>query len=891
MQSQQEISPLRRKYKTILVILVVFILLPVSLIFSLPLWLPVVVGFWLPEGSHITLNAGIKADRDGLTIHGADYWTQGCKMASLEDARLGYSDRWQLNIARLSLDPDCLATPASAAVPSRKPLLISALQSSLPDSEVRVENLLIKPWPQYQGALTLTLSPARQMLHYRGSLLTTDIALSQRALTINALKIKLTDDRPPFELAGRLTLALQAEGIPPEGELKTHFIMSDTHQRLDATLQWQENSGILRVTDASHSAAVLSLPWSVTGNVFEVKGGQWRWPLAGYPLQGGMALRIDGWQDGLEKMIFTGRANVVTQGQAGKGNAVLNIGPGKISLANSALPLRLTGEIKRDRLVFYALLQGLADGPLTDPALHFAPGSLLRSQGLVLPGLSLDEVRWPLAGVRLSREGIEGRLQAILKARESHLGHMALHLDGGARDFIPDRQGIWQWRYWGKGVLTPLQAAWDVKGSGQWSGSRLVFRTLSTGFDRLAYGQASVARPRLRLKEPLVWSRIDSQQQLSGRFILDAGETTLGQGGSRLPPAALAFDIAGSSPSDLQFKGALQAERIGPVRVSGRWDGERLRGNAWWPRQSLTVFQPLLPEGWKTELKGGELYAQVAFSAAEGQGFEAGGHGVVRQGRALMPDNAITGVDFVLPFRYRAGRWHFGTRGPVSLRIAEVRNQFSVRHITADLQGWYPWDESQPLWLSDVSAEALGGKVIMRQLRLPQKEAALIRLQNISSSELMQAINPKQFTFSGRFNGGLPLWLSHPRWIIKDGWLSNPGPLTFRMDKEMADAIADKNLVAGAAINWIRYLEIAHSWARLSLDNLGEMVMSASVTGISQRDGKRATVNLHYHHQENLFSLWRSLRFGDNLQTWLEENATLPLIPCQQRGGVCEEQQ
>jgi hypothetical protein len=39
--------------------------------------------------------------------------------------------------------------------------------------------------------------------------------------------------------------------------------------------------------------------------------------------------------------------------------------------------------------------------------------------------------------------------------------------------------------------------------------------------------------------------------------------------------------------------------------VNGRWDGERLRGQAWWPKQSLTVFQPLIPPDWKMTLRDG----------------------------------------------------------------------------------------------------------------------------------------------------------------------------------------------------------------------------------------------------------------------------------------------
>ena len=66
-----------------------------------------------------------------------------------------------------------------------------------------------------------------------------------------------------------------------------------------------------------------------------------------------------------------------------------------------------------------------------------------------------------------------------------------------------------------------------------------------------------------------------------------------------LPPSVLTFSVDGTDPTVFQFKGNLHADDIGPVQVNGRWDGERLRGQAWWPKQSLTVFQPLIPPDWK----------------------------------------------------------------------------------------------------------------------------------------------------------------------------------------------------------------------------------------------------------------------------------------------------
>ena len=279
----------------------------------------------------------------------------------------------------------------------------------------------------------------------------------------------------------------------------------------------------------------------------------------------------------------------------------------------------------------------------------------------------------------------------------------------------------------------------------------------------------------------------------------------------------------------------------------------------------------------------------MAFSAAAGQGFEAGGHGVLKSGSVWMPDNQINGADFVLPFRFSEGTWSLGTRGPVTLRIAEVVNQVTARNITADLQGDYPWSEDNPLLLTNVSTDILGGKITMQQLRMPQHDPALLRVQNISSSELISAVNPKQFTMSGPVSGALPFWLENEKWIIKDGWLTNPGPMTLRIDKDTADAIVKDNIAAGVAINWLRYMEISRSWTKINVDNLGVLTMQAAISGTSRVDGKSNAVNLNYTHEENIFTLWRSLRYGDNLQAWLEQHAALPEARCP-TGKECEEQ-
>lgn len=101
---------------------------------------------------------------------------------------------------------------------------------------------------------------------------------------------------------------------------------------------------------------------------------------------------------------------------------------------------------------------GSAQRAADQPAAGFHPGALLRSRGRVIDALNIDEIRWPLAGVKVTQQGVDGRLQAILRAHEQQMGDFTLHLDGQASDFLPD-SGRWQWRYWGEDILPRCRRA------------------------------------------------------------------------------------------------------------------------------------------------------------------------------------------------------------------------------------------------------------------------------------------------------------------------------------------------------------------------------------------------------------------------------------------------
>lgn len=851
------------------------ILLVITLWQTLPRWLPGALAPWLPEGSQLVLQGPLRWQHGALRLDGVSFSAQGCAIANARQLSLAYQrGRWLLNSDRVNVDSACLSQlPASES--NSAPLALDQLQTLLPPINLNINLLTLTPWQAYAGKLQLLSSANGQQLHYQGENITAEAALDEhQQLTLSKLSITPPNSAAPLWLTGNVTLPMDLSSLPSQGALQGEIQTAYLEKPLLLDLRWQQQQGVLTLTEKGSEQPLATLPWEVTPQQIRIEQGQWRWPYVDQPLSGGVNVALHDWSKGFDATQISARLNVITAGHNGKGNAVLTLGPGSVGLTNSDLGFQLTGQANLADFSITASIPGIISGTILNPTLVLQPGSLLRAWGSPAADMKLEEARLPLAGVKVTAEGISGRLQAIVSASDPYWGRFKLHLDGQAQTFWPNN-GNWQWRYWGNGKLPPLQAAWDVAGTGRWQDTRITLDRLSTGFDQLKYGLVKVAVPRLTLSQPLVWQSDVAKPQFTGSVQLVANRTSFSDGGY-LPPSVLDLQLNGNGPNSFQWQGALQAGQIGPIALRGRWDGERLRGEGWWPKQSLMVFQPLISPDLNIKLRQGEFYAQSAFSAARVQGFEAGGHWVVRNGGMWLQDGELSGLDFVLPYRLKNHLWQLGAKRPVMLRIKSLSNLFEMQNITADLQGTYPYSEAHPLTLSNVGLDILNGHVSLSALRMPQHDAAVLKLEQIDLSALFTALKPKQFAMSGRVNGELPLYLNHPKWLVRDGWIANAGLLTLRLDKDMADAIASNNLATGAAIDWLRYMEISRSKARVDLDNLGELTLKASIDGVNPQKNAKREVILSYSHQENVFQLWRSLRFGDNLQEWLEQALSKP---------------
>ena len=106
---------MKGKYKAALALLLLFVLLPLTLLMTLAQWVPTLAGIWLPVGTRIAFEESPKLTRHALVIPDLRYLVEDCEIARIDNVTLSHPSRWKLDIGALDLNTVCLSKiPQSA---------------------------------------------------------------------------------------------------------------------------------------------------------------------------------------------------------------------------------------------------------------------------------------------------------------------------------------------------------------------------------------------------------------------------------------------------------------------------------------------------------------------------------------------------------------------------------------------------------------------------------------------------------------------------------------------------------------------------------------------------------------------------------------------------------
>lgn len=243
---------------------------------TLPQWLPKVAHYWLPVGSQITL-ATPPVWRDGaLRITQLRYLAQDCLLANMSQLSVGYHQgRWQVAAGNVAVDTACLSKlPANG---DSAPPNLAYWQQQMSVLDLNISNLQITPWQQYAGKLTLT-SPDKhkliQELRYQGSQLSFAATLDQdQQLSLHQFSIAVPGTPQPFELSGKIKIPLSLDDWPEQGELQGMLTTGYLSKPLLLNLSWQQQQGVLTLTERDDETPLARLPWRAAINQVQIVNG------------------------------------------------------------------------------------------------------------------------------------------------------------------------------------------------------------------------------------------------------------------------------------------------------------------------------------------------------------------------------------------------------------------------------------------------------------------------------------------------------------------------------------------------------------------------------------------------------------------------------------------
>ncbi|WP_409500297.1 YdbH family protein [Mannheimia glucosida] len=861
------------------------------------------INWILPKAWKVQLPQGLNLNWQGSSLAQFQLSYRDCPLLSADKTDLGWIEKNHLSVDKLDIDYRCLALfPQNEH--SNSDTSLNALLAVIPDGEATIHSLNWKNLPTdfnprlqrlfEQTAIKLSLS--------KGEIQAT---AAQQAVKFaaNFANGRLNADlsyQPNEKEQHNLRLSAEIEDnftqLPPtisaeyDWQLSDEIIANKALQKGRSTLNWHKNAehklqGSWQVELAESENNKLDFPFLFDRKSLEIQQGWFDWHLTKqFPLHGFVTAKLTP-QSFTDKLFFPLKTDIrislLSQNSWGKGNIVISNSEGEISEKGLNLPLRLTGNIKHGNFILYSSIPLDFQGNFDDLSVKFLPSSLLRLTGKERY-LTIEDLRFPLAGIKIDKHGIHGRLHAILRGQSPDFNNIEFHLDGqaqnfkaGALDFFQDPKepnavkDSWKWRIWGSSNLKAFNSKVNLSGRGQWHKHTVQLNELRGELSSVRLDGTTIPKTELTNTQAIQFNI--KKFTLAGAIQLKSPEIKFDYGGLLpKPQVKLAFN---GELENLNFKGTVNTSELGPLRLFARRqltaNASQIIGKLYWLEQSAQGFQPLFPFRSQWIINNGTIRGETAFTASAEKGLIAGGHLAIRNGGLSLPNGEAKGIEFSLPYRYQNGRFHFGAKKPLDVKIAQIKlGDLALDNASMKLNGYYPYTKAKPLNLNQLSFDLFGGKLNVKRFALPQTELAYLNLERIDFEQILQFMQYQQIDLKGKANAILPFWLSGKPCYICDGLLTQAETSYLTFTPELLSEMQKSGYTEQILLHLVDKSTINDFRSLINVGPKGDLVLDGKLKLSSNQN--KSKVNLNYNHRENMFDLWHLINYGSQFEQKLE---------------------
>ncbi|MCL7704180.1 hypothetical protein M8368_12285, partial [Enterobacter kobei] len=76
---------MKGKYRAVIALLLLVVLLPLALLLTAGYWLPTLAGVWLPQGTRIALGQRLRLTRSAIVLPDLRYFASDCELAHAQN--------------------------------------------------------------------------------------------------------------------------------------------------------------------------------------------------------------------------------------------------------------------------------------------------------------------------------------------------------------------------------------------------------------------------------------------------------------------------------------------------------------------------------------------------------------------------------------------------------------------------------------------------------------------------------------------------------------------------------------------------------------------------------------------------------------------------------------
>ncbi|ALS98293.1 YdbH domain-containing protein [Lacimicrobium alkaliphilum] len=221
------------------------------------------------------------------------------------------------------------------------------------------------------------------------------------------------------------------------------------------------------------------------------------------------------------------------------------------------------------------------------------------------------------------------------------------------------------------------------------------------------------------------------------------------------------------------------------------------------------------------------------------------------------------GMNLMLDGKQDSGKLQIA---PATLTVDSLQTGVDIRAVSALIK-------SQE---SDVVIEELKGQLFDGQFKLDkliltdEPQRSLLTLNNLDMARILELQQETGIDVQGRVSGNIPLHIHNRQVEIRNGSMFNlnHGKLQITDNAAFA-ALKQSQPQLEPVLSLLQNLEFTELNSDVSMQPNGLLFLDMQIKG--RNPDKKQDVNFNYTHEENIFTLLRALRLGEEIQDKLEQ--------------------